>query len=93
MRRPVKSTQVRAADGLRGDGTTGRANRSSGCDQQSAWLGRRVGWAGDVNGDGFVDIVTAARYYDAGQTDEGRVFVFHGPWPEVYLPVTLRDWP
>jgi hypothetical protein len=45
------------------------------------------------NGDGFIDIVAAARYYDAGQTDEGRVFVFHEPWPEVYLPVTLRDWP
>jgi hypothetical protein len=56
-------------------------------------MGRRVDWGGDVNGDGFIDIVAAARHYDAGQTDEGRVFVFHGPWPEVYLPVTLRDWP
>jgi outer membrane protein assembly factor BamB len=31
-----------------------------------------------VNGDGFADLVTGAYAYDNGQTDEGRVFVFHG---------------
>ncbi len=34
--------------------------------------------AGDVNGDGYSDVIIAAYYYDDGQTDEGRVLVYHG---------------
>jgi hypothetical protein len=37
-----------------------------------------VATAGDVNGDGYSDIIVGAPYFDNGQTDEGRVFVFHG---------------
>ena len=28
----------------------------------------------DVNGDGYADLLVGATYYDAGQTDEGRVW-------------------
>ena len=46
--------------------------------QVSAFFGRTVSTAGDVNGDGFSDIAVAANLFDNGQSDEGRVFVYHG---------------
>ena len=47
-------------------------------DQASAFFGRCVGTAGDVNGDGFSDIIVGADYYDNGEADEGQAFVYHG---------------
>jgi len=47
-------------------------------DQDHTWLGASVDTAGDVNGDGFSDVIVAARYYDGGQVQEGRAFVYHG---------------
>lgn len=46
--------------------------------QRDALLGESVGSAGDVNGDGFADVIVGARLYDSGQTDEGAAFVFQG---------------
>jgi len=46
--------------------------------QVEAWLGVSVATAGDVNGDGYADVIVGAEQYDNGQTDEGKVFVFHG---------------
>jgi hypothetical protein len=37
-----------------------------------------VSSAGDVNGDGYSDVVVGAKYYDNGQTNEGAAFVYHG---------------
>ena len=34
--------------------------------------------AGDVNGDGFSDVVIGSPNYDNDQADEGRAFVYHG---------------
>jgi hypothetical protein len=47
-------------------------------DQASALFGSSMSSAGDVNGDGFSDVIVGAPFYDNGQTNEGRVFVFHG---------------
>ena len=46
---------------------------------ESCVFGNSVASAGDVNGDGFSDVVTGAfRYNYDGHTNCGRVFVWHG---------------
>jgi hypothetical protein len=46
--------------------------------QADAHTGWAIGSAGDVNGDGFSDVIVATPHFDGGQTDEGRVELFHG---------------
>jgi hypothetical protein len=46
--------------------------------QVGANLGRSVGGAGDVNGDGYDDVVVATPLYDDGETDSGRAFLYLG---------------
>ena len=58
--------------------TVGAADWIAGGDQTGAHLGYSVGTAGDVNADGYADLVVGAPYYDNGQTDEGRAYVYHG---------------
>ncbi len=59
-------------------GLSASANWTAESDQANAWFGHDVSTAGDVNGDGYGDIVIGADRYDNGQTDEGRAFVYHG---------------
>jgi len=43
-----------------------------------------VGGAGDVNGDGFGDVIVGFGYYDVDQFNEGAAFVYHGgPVPPI----------
>ncbi|KGJ89257.1 hypothetical protein ND16A_2150 [Thalassotalea sp. ND16A] len=37
-----------------------------------------VGGAGDVNGDGFSDVIVGFGFYDVDQINEGAAFVYHG---------------
>jgi len=46
--------------------------------QAEALFGYSVGTAGDVNGDGYCDVIVGALYYDNGQTDEGRAYMYYG---------------
>jgi hypothetical protein len=47
-------------------------------DQGTAWLGKSVAGAGDVNGDGFGDVIVGASRFSAGESEEGAAFVYHG---------------
>jgi len=46
--------------------------------QAGAYFGISVSSAGDVNGDGYSDVIVGARFYDNGQTKEGVAFIYHG---------------
>ena len=48
-------------------------------DQAFCGFGFSVATAGDVNGDGFDDVIAGAPLYDQGTGDEGRAFVYWGP--------------
>ncbi len=45
-------------------------------DQAGAKFGYAVGSAGDVNGDGYADVVVGAPFLDNGQADEGRAYLY-----------------
>jgi hypothetical protein len=46
--------------------------------QAGAGFGWTVATAGDVNGDGYSDVLATAYAYDNGQVDEGKVWLYHG---------------
>jgi hypothetical protein len=58
-------------------------------DQADAWYGRAVGTAGDLNGDGYDDILVGAPNYDTGLEDSGKAFAFYG---SPAGPSTTADW-
>jgi hypothetical protein len=47
-------------------------------DQQDAHFGASVSTAGDVNGDGYADVIIGAPGYSHGEVGEGRVYVYCG---------------
>src|SRR5690606_41267218 len=49
-----------------------------GRDKAVARSGEGVASAGDVNGDGYADVIVGAPQYDDGQLTEGAAFVFLG---------------
>jgi len=64
--------------GTRSSGTPDNADWRGESDQYDAQLGGSVGTAGDVNGDGYADVIVGAYLYDGAQTDGGAAFVYHG---------------
>jgi FG-GAP repeat protein len=58
-------------------------------DQAGSWFGRWISLAGDVNADGYGDIIVDAHLYDDGQRDEGKVWAYYGS--PSGLPTTA-DW-
>lgn len=46
--------------------------------QADAGLGTNVSTAGDVNGDGYDDVLVAAPYYEHGNVSEGKVWCYLG---------------
>jgi hypothetical protein len=46
--------------------------------QEYGAFGYSLSAAGDVNGDGYDDVLVGAYLFDAGQTDEGRAYLFLG---------------
>jgi hypothetical protein len=47
-------------------------------DQAGAQFGWSVATAGDVNTDGYDDVIVGAPFYDDGQNSEGKAFVYLG---------------
>ena len=58
-------------------------------DQAGAQFGYSVASAGDVNGDGYSEIIVGAVLFDDGQTNEGKVFVYDG---SDNGPSSVPDW-
>src|SRR5262249_38478276 len=46
--------------------------------QAYAYFGDAIASAGDVNGDGFADVVVGAFMYDNDAVDEGRIYLYLG---------------
>ena len=42
------------------------------------WFGNSSGTAGDVNADGYADVIVGAGSHDNGQTNEGKAYVYLG---------------
>jgi YD repeat-containing protein len=59
-------------------GLSATADWTATSDQAGCWFGYSVDTAGDVNGDGYADVVVGAPGYHDGETKEGRAFVYHG---------------
>ena len=47
-------------------------------EQDWAWYGQAVAAAGDVNGDGYGDVIVGAPRYDNAWYDDGRAFIYYG---------------
>lgn len=47
-------------------------------DRAEAWLGFSVASAGDVNADGYSDVLAGAPHYDNGEDGEGAAFLYYG---------------
>jgi hypothetical protein len=58
-------------------------------DQEDAYLGYSVATAGDVNGDGFADVIVGAYGFSNGQTFEGQARLYLG---SVAGPAAIPDW-
>ncbi|PSL25679.1 FG-GAP-like repeat-containing protein [Dyadobacter jiangsuensis] len=60
------------------NGNPVNANALLQSDQADAWLGFSVASAGDVNADGFSDVLAGAPHYDNGQDSEGAALLYYG---------------
>ena len=80
---------MEAQPDLEPDGTFANAVWKASADQATSNFGFSVSTAGDVNGDGFSDIIASAFYYDDGETDEGKVFVWYGGSSSIINPSGL----
>jgi hypothetical protein len=67
-----------SSTGLGANGTPANADWSAESDQVRSYFGWSVSTAGDVNGDGYSDIIVGAPYYSNGHTSEGRTYFFYG---------------
>lgn len=57
--------------------------------QEGAKLGFAVSGAGDVNGDGYADMIVGVPNFDGGVVDQGRAYIFMGG---SYGPVSTPAW-
>ena len=65
-------------DPIVANGTPSNANTLLESNQAASLFGTRVAGAGDVNSDGYSDVIIGAYLYDNGQIDEGAAFLYYG---------------
>jgi hypothetical protein len=58
-------------------GVTVSGSECTGAPEDYAHFGCSVGTAGDVNGDGFSDVIVGADLYDNGEVDEGAAWILY----------------
>ncbi len=61
-----------------GPGTDATADLTLAGEAAGEGFGRSVSDAGDVNGDGYADVIVGAYLNDAGGADAGRAYVYYG---------------
>src|SRR6185295_9319455 len=59
-------------------------------DQTAGWFGSAVAAAGDIDGDGFADLIVAAQFQTNGAPGEGNVFVYFGSATGIDSSAPLR---
>ncbi|WP_343674633.1 FG-GAP-like repeat-containing protein [Chitinophaga sp.] len=65
-------------DPLTANGNPTNADAIMKVNMANAQLGTAAANAGDINGDGYDDVIIGAPYYSNGESDEGAVFVYYG---------------
>ncbi|MBP6303390.1 MAG: FG-GAP repeat protein, partial [Bacteroidia bacterium] len=59
-------------------GLSTSANRTILGGAANLWFGSKVATAGDINADGYSDVLIGSDNYTNGQTNEGAVYIYHG---------------
>jgi hypothetical protein len=60
------------------NGITGNPKILQILNQSDTNFGKSVASAGDVNGDGYGDVIVGADWFDEGESEEGAALIFHG---------------
>lgn len=74
------------------DGLNAQAADTISGSQSEAWMGYSLSGAGDINNDGFDDIIIGAPHYDNGQKNAGMALIYYGSQQEIKKNIfTLLD--